>query len=106
MHTAERLVTLRPHEAEILDILAAETGADRAKLVPGATIDDLGIASIDLIQAIFALETRFGIDIPVVAERSGEEFATVGALVNYVLPIIAEAERAAAAPSGRVQRSG
>jgi acyl carrier protein len=51
--------------ARILDIVAAETFVDREKLVPDATIDDLGIASLDIVQAIFALENELGIELPV-----------------------------------------
>ena len=75
--------------AEILDIVAAETAVPRDKLVSTATVDELGIASLDMVQAIFALETRFGIDIPVVADRTGGEFGTVGDLVDHVLGAIA-----------------
>lgn len=77
-----------PRTAEILDIVARETGVDREHLLPAASVSDLGIASLDLVQAIFALETRFKIDIPVVAERTGGEFETVGDLVDHVVAAI------------------
>ena len=77
-----------PRTAEILDIVAHETGVDRERLLPAASVSDLGIASLDLVQAIFALETRFKIDIPVVAERTGGEFETVGDLVDHVVAAI------------------
>lgn len=74
-----------PREAEILDIVANETGVARDRLVPEAVLADLDIPSLDLAQAIFALETRFGIEIPVVSERTGAEFSTVGDLVAHVM---------------------
>lgn len=74
-----------PREAEILDIVAKETGVERGRLVPDAAIADLDIASLDLVQSIFALETRFDVEIPVVSERTGAEFSTVGDLVAHVL---------------------
>ena len=74
-----------PRTDEILDIVAHETGAERSRLTPAASVEELGIASLDLVQAIFALETRFGIDIPVMSERTGSEFSTVGELVGHVL---------------------
>ncbi len=74
-----------PRANEILDIVAKETAVDRARLVPDAQISDLGIPSLDLVQAIFAIEERFKVDIPVMAERAGNEFQTVGDLVNHVL---------------------
>ena len=73
---------------EILDIFAKETGVDRARLVPAATIAALDIPSLDMVQAIFAIETRFGVEIPVISDHSGAEFETVGALVQHVLQTI------------------
>ncbi len=72
----------------ILDIIAKETGVDRALLVPEARIEALEIQSLDMVQAIFELETRFDIQIPVLAEQGGGEFETVGALVRHVLRTI------------------
>lgn len=87
-----------PRVPEILDIVARETGADRAALRPEARIEDLGIASLDMVQAIFALETRFEVEIPAVTERQGSaEFATVGALLSHVLAAI---DAAKASPAG------
>ena len=90
-----------PREAEILDIVAKETGVERARLVPDAAISDLDIPSLDLVQAIFALETRYNIEIPVASERSGAEFATVGDLVGHVLRTIHASEDGAGAGMSR-----
>jgi acyl carrier protein len=83
-----------PRVGEILTILAAETGTDTAALRPEAVIQELGIASIDMVQALFALESHFDIEIPVVAERSGAEFATVGDLIAHVIATIDRARAA------------
>ena len=74
-----------PREAEILAIVAEETGVEPGRLSRDATLEALDIPSLDLAQTIFALEERFKIDIPVVTERSGAEFTTVGELVDHVL---------------------
>jgi acyl carrier protein len=83
-----------PRSSRILDIVAAETFVDRNKLVPEATIDDLGIASLDIVQAIFALETELGIEIPVAGQGAGAEFVTVGELVEHVLAALDQASPA------------
>ena len=80
-----------PRVSDILDILAKESGVDRSRLAPSVPIASLDIASLDMVQAIFAIENRFGVEIPVVAERSGAEFATVGELVQHVLSTIERA---------------
>ena len=78
---------------EILDIIAKETGVGRELLIPVATLEELGIPSLDLTQAVFEIETHFDVEIPVVAERDGAEFTTIGGLVAHVLTTL---DRAAA----------
>jgi len=77
-----------PRADEILDIMAKETGVDRTRLTPDAVLSDLDIPSLDLVQTIFAIEERYKVDIPVVSERTGTEFQTVGDLIQHVLTTI------------------
>jgi len=77
----------------ILAIVSKETEVDRSRLTMDARIADLEIPSLDMVQAIFELETRFGIEIPVVGDSVEAEFETVGDLVRHVTAAI---ERAAA----------
>jgi len=91
-----------PRANEILDIVAKETAVDRARLVPEAELSDLGIPSLDLVQAIFAIEERFKVDIPVNAERSGAEFQTVGDLVKHVLRTLDSTEANGSVPAGQL----
>jgi len=77
-----------PRIARILDIFAKETQTDRASLHPEATLADLGVESIDLTMAVFEIESTFGIDIPVVPDRAGAEFSTVGDLISHVMAVL------------------
>ncbi len=74
-----------PRADEILAIVARETGVPRDKLVPEAELAVLDIPSLDMVQAIFAIEECFQIDIPIVSDQTGGEFKTVGDLVAHVL---------------------
>jgi acyl carrier protein len=74
-----------PRTPEILDIVAKETGVPRDRLLPDASIEELGIASLDMVQTIFEIESRYDVEIPVVADRVGAEFTTVGGLLSHVL---------------------
>jgi acyl carrier protein len=85
-----------PRVAQILDIVAAETQMPRESLLPDARIDELGISSLDLTLVMFKLETTFDIEIPVIAERAGAEFGTVGELVSHVIAVM---DRASAMPA-------
>jgi acyl carrier protein len=80
-----------PRASHILDIVAKETFVDRAKLLPEARIDELGIASIDIVQTIFAIESEFDIELPVAGAGAGAEFETVQALVDHVLATLDQA---------------
>ena len=86
-----------PRVGEILDIVAKETFIDRARLLPEARIASLDIASLDMVQAIFALESRFEVEIPVAVDQGSGEFETVDALVKHVLAAI-DRKAAASAP--------
>lgn len=78
-------VTTDPRAGQILDIVAAETGVSRERLVPDARLTDLDVASLDLVQAIFAIEERFGVEIPVAGSGGGAEFETIGDLLRHTL---------------------
>lgn len=83
--SARSTLNTDPRADEILDIVAKETGVARDKLLPDAELAALDIPSLDMVQAIFAIEERFEIDLPVVNAKTGAEFTTVGALVDHVL---------------------
>jgi acyl carrier protein len=77
-----------PRVTQILAIVSSETQIPRDSLVTDAKIDDLGISSLDLMLAMFKLETVFDIEIPVIAERAGTEFGTVGELISHVIAVM------------------
>ncbi len=78
-----------PRVPELVEIFSRETEIPPEKLLPEATIEDLGIPSLDMVQAIFAIESRYDIEIPVVADREGSaEFVTVGDLLAHILATI------------------
>ena len=74
-----------PRASEILDIIVKETSVSRESLVRGATLEALGIPSLDVMLVLFAIETHFDIEIPVVAESAGAEFVTLDGLIGHVL---------------------
>ncbi len=78
-------LTSDPRAGQILDIVAKESGVERERLVPNARLSDLDVASLDLVQAIFTIEERFGVEIPVAGSGGGAEFETVGDLLHHVL---------------------
>jgi acyl carrier protein len=74
--------------ALILDIVAKETGVARDRLHLDQPLAALEVPSLDMVQAVFELESRFDVQIPVAVGPNGAEFETVGDLVNQVLDAI------------------
>jgi acyl carrier protein len=66
----------------VLDVIAEEALVDRAKLVPEATLESLGIASLDVISIVFALEEKFGV---VLEQSDFESVESLGQMVDVIL---------------------
>ena len=73
---------------EVLDLIAKEVPVDRARLDPAATLDELDIASLDMISVTFALEDQMG----VVVEQA--DFAHAKTLGDFVDAVLAKANPA------------
>jgi acyl carrier protein len=48
----------------IFDIIASESGIDRERITPQATLKDLEIQSLDAVQILFEIEDHFKITMP------------------------------------------
>jgi acyl carrier protein len=69
---------------EILDIVAKKAMINRALLTPQAKLSDLNVSSLDMVEVMFALEEKFGIELPFNANTSASEFETVGDVIASV----------------------
>lgn len=79
----------------IFDIIAKESGIDRAKITPDATLKDLEIQSLDAVQILFEIEDHFKITMP---DRDPNfDTESVRGLVETVEKLIAEQPAAPAA---------
>ncbi len=75
--------------------------AEQAVLEPGdvsmdATLEDLGIDSLGLVESIFAIEEAFDIQVPFNAnepEQSDFDISSVAAIVGAVEGLVAEQKR-------------
>jgi len=69
---------------EILDIVAQKALIDRSKLTPEVKLTDLNVSSLDMVEVIFALEDKFGIQLPFNANTSDKDIQTVGDVLALV----------------------
>ena len=72
----------------IYDIIAKESGIDRAKITSEATLKDLEIQSLDAVQILFEIEDHFKITMP---DRDPNfDTESVKGLVETVEKLVAE----------------
>jgi acyl carrier protein len=76
-----------PRADTILDLIAENASIDRTRLQPDTTLDELGITSLTLIEAVFEIETRYDVEISVDGILLSPE-VTVGQLLERVLATI------------------
>ncbi len=83
-------------ETKIFDIIAKEARIDRALVKSDATMEDLKIASVDLVQIVFAIEVEFDITIP--EEALGLDVKNVDEVVVAVRKLVNETKAGSKAP--------
>jgi acyl carrier protein len=80
-------------EAAVIAILATQLLLPPSEVAADAQVDDLGLDSLGKVEAIFALEERFGISIPFNANEPDLpefDFSTVPRIVDGVERLIAQ----------------
>jgi acyl carrier protein len=77
----------------IIAIIAEQAVLEPADVKMDATLEDLGIDSLGLVESIFAIEEEFDITIPFNAnepEKSEFDISSVAAIIRAVEGLIAE----------------
>ena len=74
-------------ESDLLDIFASEALVARDTLKREATLDELGIASLDVISVMFEIENRYGL---VIEEGDLPVTSTLGDVLDYILARVNE----------------
>ena len=80
-------------EEKVVAILAEKAMLDPADLTLGSRLDALGIDSLGLVEAIFAIEETFDIAVPFNANdtaQAGFDVSSVGAIVAAVEGLVAQ----------------
>lgn len=77
---------------KVIAIIAAQGVLDEADVTPESSLESLGIDSLGLVEAIFAIEEAFDISVPFNAndpQASDFDISTVGAIIQAVEGLIA-----------------
>lgn len=73
---------MKATEDDLLDVLSQEALIERAKLTRDATLENLGVDSLDMISMLFVLEERYGV---VIEEGDMPQMSTLGELTDFLL---------------------
>jgi acyl carrier protein len=76
---------------ELIDLIAEEALIEKAKLVPTATLADLGLDSVGVVSVVFAVEEKYGVEIAEDAFKDVNDFESFLAVLEGVI----ETKRAA-----------
>ena len=82
--------------AKVFEIIAEQAMLDLSDVTPESTLADLGIDSLGIVEAIFAIEEAFDVSVPFNAnepDKSDFDISSVQAIANAVQSLIkAQAE--------------
>jgi len=76
-------------DARILSALSRATRIEPDRLVPDASLSELEVTSLDVVNVLFEVEEEFGVEIPAEAE---EGLATVGDVVGRLRAAVLAAQ--------------
>jgi acyl carrier protein len=77
----------------VMAIIAEQAVLDVNQVEPGMRLDELGIDSLGMVEAIFAIEESFDVSVPFNANepvQSGFDMTSVGSVIAAVEELIAQ----------------
>ena len=74
----------------VAKIIAETCPVDAAGLTPETRLEAINVESLDLVEIVFKIEDRFGIEVPQNVDADSRlEFATIGQIVDGVKRVLA-----------------
>ncbi|MEA1872647.1 MAG: acyl carrier protein [Chloroflexota bacterium] len=77
-------------EEQVRDIVAKITRVDKSIITRQSTFKEIKADSLDVVQALVAVEETFGIEIP---DEEAQKFQNFGDFVSYVESRVAQEEK-------------
>lgn len=77
-------------EEQIREIIAKITRVDKSIITRESTFKEIKADSLDIVQALVAVEETFGIEIP---DEEAQKFQNFGDFVSYVENRVAQGEK-------------
>ncbi len=76
---------------QVMEIIAEQAAVDAGAVSGNSTLSELGIDSLGVVETIFAIEERFGVDVPFNANNPAEsdfDISNVNAVVAAVRDLL------------------
>jgi acyl carrier protein len=70
---------------ELIDLIVEEALIDREKVVREATLETIGLDSVDMVSVVFAVEEKYGVEIP---ENAFEKVDNLGQMLDILEALI------------------
>lgn len=79
--------------AKVIEIIATQAMLEPSDITPDSRMADLGVDSLGLVEAIFAIEEAFDVSVPFNANEPGKsdfDISTVGSIIAAVEGLVAQ----------------
>ncbi len=77
--------------SQVVEIIAEQAILDVSDITPEASLEDLGLDSLGIVESIFALEENFGIQIPFNSSNSDNndlDLSSVGSIIREIEKLV------------------
>lgn len=81
-------------EQQLVDLFVSDGMVDRSAIKPDATLESLGIQSVDIMMVLMSIEEKFGVYVPIDEKLS--EAKNLEGFINHVVDRIVEEKQKSA----------
>jgi acyl carrier protein len=81
-------------EQQLVDLFVSDGMVDRNAIKPDATLESLGIQSVDIMMVLMSIEEKFGVYVPIDEKLS--EAKNLEGFINHVIDRILEEKQKSA----------
>lgn len=77
--------------SQVVEIIAEQAILDVSDITPEATLEELGLDSLGIVESIFALEENFGIQLPFNSSNSENndlDLSSVGSIIREIEKLV------------------
>jgi acyl carrier protein len=81
-------------EQQLIDLFVTDGMIDRAAIKPDATLDSLGIQSVDIMMVLMSVEEKFGVYVPI--DEKLADTKNLQGFIDHLIDRIAEERKTSA----------